>query len=315
MAVVVPAPAADADSAQEGPGRPITVVVPAQAGGTIDLIGRAVGDILRGELEQTVVIENRVGAGTIVGSQHVARAAPDGHTLLVGVSMALATATSLYPKVGLQPERDLLPVTRVVTMPNVVVVRGDSPSRSLADFVAAARQQPGQLNYASPGAGTSVHLATELFKSLAGVDLVHVPYKSSPPGVQAVLTGDVQVAFENIAVVLPLVRSGKLRALAVTTAQRTRALPEVPTVAEQGWPDYAVAASVGVLAPAGTPEAMVRRLDAALQRGMAKEETRQRIEALGMDSAVEGPAGFRRVLRDETTLWGRFVQRTGIQAP
>jgi len=181
--------------------------------------------------------------------------------------------------------------------------------------VTAARQQPGQLNYASPGAGTSVHLATELFKTLAGVELTHVPYKSSPAGVQAILAGDVHVAFENIAIVLPLVRSGKLRALAVTTARRTRALPEVPTVAEQGWPEYAVAASVGLLAPAGTPEAVMQRLDAALQRGLAKEAMRQRIEALGVEPAVEGPAGFRRVLQDETALWSRFVQRAGIQAP
>jgi tripartite-type tricarboxylate transporter receptor subunit TctC len=302
-----------ARAAEPWPARPITVVAPAGAGGTADLFARLVGEGLTRELGRPVLIENRPGAGTNIGNLSVAQAKPDGYTLLLGAA-TLAINPHLYKNLAYDPVRDFRPVRLVARMPNVVVVRGDGPLKSTADLIELARAHPGRFNYGSPGSGTSVHLATELFKSMTGIALVHVPYKSSALSAGAVLSGDVLVAFENMPVVLGLVKAGKLRALAVTSASRSSSLPEVPTVAEAGVKGYEVAAWFGLLAPAGVPPEVVSRLDEAAQRALLSPETKERIRALGAEPAEEGPEAFERLMRAESQKWGTLIRAANITA-
>lgn len=306
-------PLATARAAEPWPARTITIVVPAPAGGTIDLFARLLTEALTRDLRGTVVVENRPGAGTNIGNQWVAQARPDGYTLLVGAA-PLTINPHLYKSLAYDPIRDLQPVRLIARVPNAIVVKGDGPLKSVSELIEQVRANPGRFNYGSPGSGTSVHLATELFKSMTGTELVHVPYKSSPQSASAVLSGDVLVAFENMPIVLPLVKAGKLRALAVTGAARSPSLPDVPTVAEAGVKGYEVSAWFGLLAPARTPAEVVRRLDEATQRFLSSPEAKERIRALGAEPADEGPEAFERLMRAETEKWGALIRAAKIRA-
>jgi tripartite-type tricarboxylate transporter receptor subunit TctC len=306
-------PSAVAQAAEVWPARNILLVAPAPAGGTIDLFARLLSEGLARELGRSVLVENRPGAGTNIGNQFVAQAKSDGHTLLVGAA-TLAINPHMYKKLAYDPIRDLQPVRLIARMPNVVVVSSSGAVTSVSDLVNLARANPGRFNYASPGAGTSVHLATELFKEMTSTNLVHVPYKSSAASASAVLAGEVLVAFENMPIVLGQVRAGKLRALAVTAADRSSQLPDVPTVAEAGVKGYDVSAWFGLLAPAGTPPEIIRALDGAARRTLSSQDARDRIRGLGAEPAVEGPEAFAALIRSESDKWGAVIRKANLTA-
>jgi tripartite-type tricarboxylate transporter receptor subunit TctC len=302
-----------AHAAEPWPARTIVLVAPAQAGGAIDLFARLSAEGLARELGRSVLVENRPGAGTNIGNQFVARALPDGHTLLLGAA-TLAINPHVYKGLAYDPMRDLLPVRLVARVPNVVVVSAGGSVSSVSELVRLARANPGRFNYSSPGPGTSVHLAAELFKAMTDTNLVHVPYKSSPASAAAVLAGEVLVAFENMPIVLGPVKAGKLRALAVTTAQRSSQLPDVPTLAEAGVKGYDVSAWFGLLAPAGTPPEIVRALDGAARRALSSAEAMERIRGLGAEPADEGPEAFAALIRSESAKWGPVIRKANVTA-
>ena len=301
-----------AAAADTWPARPITIVAPGAAGGTADLIARLLAQGLARELGQPVIVENRGGAGTLLGSEWVARAKPDGHTLLLGMA-ALAISPHMYPHVKLDPARDLRPVRLLARSPNVVAVTAGSPVRTVSDLVTEARANPKHYNYASGGVGISEHLSAELFVAMTGVELVHVPYKNSADSVTAVAKGEALVTFGNMAVALPQVRAGKLRAIAVTGRERSSNLPDVPTVSEAGIGGYEVSTWFGLLAPAGTPDTVVDRLDRATQRFLAQQDTRERLAKAGAEVADEGPQAFAATIRGDLVKWGELIRKANLR--
>src|SRR5882724_7025452 len=248
-----------AAAAAQYPARPVRFIVPSAVGGGTDIIARAISLKLSESLGQQFVVENRPGAGQMIGIELAAKAPADGYTILMAAS-TLAINPIMYKNVPYDPVRDFAPITQAATLANVIVVHPSLPVKSIAELIAYAKAHPGQLNFASAGIGTSPQMSIELFKSMAGIDMVHIPYKGSAPGVVDLLAGQVLVMAPNLLTALPHIKSGKLRALAVTSAKRTEALPEVPTVAEAGVPGYASTQWYGVLAPAGTPPQIVARL-------------------------------------------------------
>jgi tripartite-type tricarboxylate transporter receptor subunit TctC len=306
-------PSVGTHAAESWPARTIVLVAPAQAGGTIDLFARLAAEGLARELGRNVLVENRPGAGTNIGNQFVAQAKPDGYILLLGAA-TLAINPHMYKSLAYDPIRDLLPVRLVARTPNVVVVSAAGSVNSVSDLVRLARANPGRFNYSSPGSGTSVHLAAELFKAMTDTDLVHVPYKSSPASAAAVLASEVLVAFENMQIVLGQVKAGKLRALAVTTARRSPQLPDVPTLAEEGVKGYDVSGWFGLLAPAGTPPEIVRTLDSAARRALSSPEVRDRLRGLGAEPSDEGPEAFAALIRSESAKWGPVIRKANVTA-
>lgn len=299
--------------AQSWPTKPVTIVAPGPAGGTTDLLARMLGEGLTKELKQPVIVDNKPGAGTNIGNQAVARAQPDGYTLLIGAA-TLAINPAVYSKLTYDPQRDLLPIRLLARAPNVVVVAPTAPASNVTELINWARSNPGKLNYASPGSGTSVHMSAELFKSMTATDIVHVPYKGSSQAVSAVLSGEVQMVFETILLVLPQAKAGKLRALAVTGATRSAAMPDIPTVSESGVAGYEVTPWFGVLAPTGIPAEVVRTLDETSRKIFATTILRERVRAMGADPADEGPDAFRALIRTETQKWATVAKKANIRA-
>jgi tripartite-type tricarboxylate transporter receptor subunit TctC len=299
--------------AQSWPTKPITIVAPGPAGGTTDLLARMLGEGLTKELKQRVIVDNKPGAGTNIGNQAFARAQPDGYTLLIGAA-TLAINPAVYSKLAYDPQRDLLPIRLLARAPNVVVVAPTAPASNVTELINWARSNPGKLNYASPGSGTSVHMSAELFKSMTATDIVHVPYKGSSQAVSAVLSGEAQMVFETILLVLPQVKAGKLRALAVTGATRSAAMPDIPTVSESGVAGYEVTPWFGVLAPTGIPAEVVRTLDETSRKIFATTILRERVRAMGADPADEGPDAFRALIRTETQKWAAVAKKANIRA-
>ena len=299
--------------AQSWPTKPVTIVAPGPAGGTTDLLARMLGEGLTKELKQPVIVDNKPGAGTNIGNQAVARAQPDGYTLLIGAA-TLAINPAVYSKLAYDPQRDLLPIRLLARAPNVVVVATTAPASNVTELINWARSNPGKLNYASPGSGTSVHMSAELFKSMTATDIVHVPYKGSSQAVSAVLSGEVQMVFETILLVLPQAKAGKLRALAVTGATRSAAMPDIPTVSESGVAGYEVTPWFGVLAPTGIPAEVVRTLDETSRKIFATTILRERVRAMGADPADEGPDAFRALIRTETQKWATVAKKANIRA-
>lgn len=295
------------------PLRPVVIVAPGAAGGTSDIFARLVADGLATELGSPVIVENRAGAGTLIGSHAVAHSTPDGHTLLMAAA-AIAIGPHLYRSPAVDPLRDFSAVRLVARFPNVVVVGGTSRLTSVAQLIEEARRRPGELNYASGGVGISEHLSAELFQSLTKTSLTHIPYKSSNEAVMAVASGDAHVSFANLAVAIPLIKAGRLRALAVTGAERIREFPELPTVAESGVPSYEVSTWFGLLAPAGTPAPIVTRLDRLMRRWMSQAAVRQRIEALAAEPADEGPEAFSARIKADYDKWGALIREQKIRA-
>lgn len=295
-------------------GRPIRLVVAFAPGGATDVAARVLAERLQDQLGQPVVVENRAGAAGIIGTEAAARSAPDGSTLLMGTISTHAMNVPLYGKrLSYDPVKDFVPVSRVATGPNLLVVHPSLPVRSVAELVALAKQRPGQLAYGSGGNGTSSHLAGELFKSLAGVDLLHVPFRSTAPAATALAAGQVQVMFDTIISALPMSREGQVRALAVTAPQRLAALPELPAVAET-LPGFEMGIWVGLFAPAGTPRPVIERIDAATRAALATPALQARLEGIGAQPFPAGPEEFAAFLQAEIARWSQVVQAAGITA-
>jgi tripartite-type tricarboxylate transporter receptor subunit TctC len=295
------------------PDKPLRLVVPFAPGGGTDLVGRLVAEGMAQDLGQAVIVDNKPGAGTIIGTDFVAKSAADGYTLVMG-TFALAVNPALVAKLPFDPNKDLAPVGLIGTSPNVLVVRTDKPWKNVNDVLNAAKAAPGKLNYGSFGNGTSAHLAGALFASLAKVELTHIPYKGSSPALTDLLGGQIDMMFTTVASVAQYINSGKLRALAVTSGKRSPAWPDLPTLAEAGVVGYMAESWYAVYAPAGTPAAAVARLNAALKQAVKSENFRSRVEAEGLVSNVGTPAELERYVMAEQLRWRRVVQDARIKA-
>jgi len=304
---------APATAAQDQyPSRPIRLILPFPPGGSLDTVARVIGPPLGTSLGQPIVIENRSGASGNIGTEQVARAKPDGYTLLINTIPFVANA-SLYEHMPYDPLRDFAPVSLLCASPAVLIVHPSLPARSVAELLALAKAKPGALNYSAAGAGTNPHMAGELFNMLGGVDIVAVQYKGGGPALVAVLGGEVPITFQNISEAVPHVQSGKLRALGVTSAKRAAALPDVPTIAEAGVPGYEFTTWHGVLAPAGTPGAIVALLNARLAQVLHSPEVSARFAQLGLDIIASTPAEFSAHLKKELDKWGKLVRERHIK--
>jgi tripartite-type tricarboxylate transporter receptor subunit TctC len=299
--------------AQEYPAKPIRVVVPFPPGGGTDLMARTVMQKLGESLGATMVIDNRGGAGGSIGSELVAKSPADGYTVLI-VSGAHAINPSLYPKLSYDSVRDFAPVTMFTSGPGLLVVHPSVPAKTVKEFIALAKSRPGQLNYASAGIGTPPHLAGELFKTMAGVELVHVPYKGNGPAYTDLIGGHVSVMFPTIPTAIPHVRAGKLRALAVTTRSRTPIAPELPPISESGVPGYDVSSWYGLLAPAGTPAAVVSRLQREIAKVLRSPDVGEKLTAQGLDLVGSTPDAFAAVIKSEIMKWAKVVKASGARA-
>ncbi|HLH91508.1 MAG TPA: tripartite tricarboxylate transporter substrate binding protein [Xanthobacteraceae bacterium] len=298
LALLAAAPVA----AQDYPVRPIHLIVPAAPGGPTDLPARLVAQILP-DLGQAAVVENRPGGGGVIGARSVAAATPDGYTLLVGNTSVLAVIPAVSASAGYDPAKNFAPVAKLSESYQILVVPAASPFRSLHDLVAFAKLHPGKLNVAHTGEGGLPHLTVKLLEARAGIDLVGVPYKSGGESVTAVLGGQVDMTIEGITILLPLIRDGKLRALAVTSAERTPLAPDLPTMIEAGVPDYEVTTFNGVVAPAGTPAAIVAKLNAAITAGLQTPDMQARLQKLGAISRPSSPAAFGAFIAAEHAKW------------
>ena len=301
-------------AAQNYPSKPIRMICPFAPGGGTDFVARIVGKELNDALGQPLVIENRGGAGGAIGTELAARATPDGYTLLLGSAGPLAIQPGLSARLPYDSLRDFAPVTLVSSMPYVLVVHPSVPVKSMQELLALARAKPGQLNFGSPGNGTTTHLATELLKMLAKIDVVHVPYKGVAPALTDLVGGQVQFMSGDLSSVLPQVKAGRLRALAVTGAQRSSFVPELPTIAESGVPGYAASGWFGVLAPAATPRGIITRLNAVIVKGIRGAEAHQRLAALGGDVVANTPAQFAAYIREDLVKWSKLIKAIGLKS-
>lgn len=298
---------------QAWPSKPIRYIVPFAPGGTTDILARTVGDKLAIALGQPVVIENKPGAGGGVGAEITAKSTPDGYTIMGGTISTHAINASLYKSLPYDPVRDFAPIVLIARVPNMLVVHPDVPAKDVAELVALLRANPGKYTFASAGNGTSQHLSGELFKSMAGAEMQHVPYKGSPPALQDVMGGQVSMTFDNITTAWPLAKGGKLRALAVTTAKRSAIAPDVPTLAEAGLPGFEVGSWQGVFAPAGTPPDIVRRLNAEIVKILNTQEVRDKLAALGAEVVGNTPEEFATMVKAEVGKWADVVKKSGAR--
>jgi tripartite-type tricarboxylate transporter receptor subunit TctC len=294
------------------PTRPVHWVVGFPAGGTTDILARLVGQYLSERLGQQFIIDNRAGAGNNIGTELVANAPPDGYTLLL-VNPANGINATLYEKLPFNFIRDIAPVAGIIRVPNVMEINPAVPAKTVAEFIAFAKANPGKVNMASSGNGTSVHVSGELFKMMAGVNLLHVPYRGAAPALTDLMGGQVQVMFDNLPSSLEYIKAGKLRALAVTTATRSEALPGVPTVAETV-PGYEASAWFGLGAPTGTPREIVDKLNAAVNAGLADPKLKARLADLGGSMLAGTPADFGTIIAEETEKWAKVVKFSGAKA-
>jgi tripartite-type tricarboxylate transporter receptor subunit TctC len=295
------------------PNRPIRLVLPASPGGPVDVIGRTMSAGLAEALGQQIVIDNRAGAGGIIGAEIVVNANPDGYTLMFAHSGPLAIEAALHSKLSYSPVKDFAPVSLVAASPYVLIVTPASPAKSVKDLVALARAQPGKIHFASGGIGTGLHMSGELLSHAAGIKMVHVPYKGAGPGMTALMGGEVDTMFNGISSALPHVKAGRLRALAVSTAQRSSLLPDLPTVAESGL-KYETSGWYGLVAPARTPKSITGKLQAQLRRAMNTPEMNQRLASQGIDGVASTPEELARHLSAEFDKWTAVVKAAGLKA-
>lgn len=298
--------------AQDYPSKPIKLVVPNPPGGVTDLLGRIVSERLGALYGQPVVVESRAGASGHLGAQQVAKSPPDGYTLLLG-TIGIHAAYASYRKLGYDPATELVPVTVLAESPNVVVVPAASPLQRFDDLLKQAKADPASLNYATAGAGSSVHMVTALFETVSGAKVNYVPYKGSGPAMVDLIGGQVQVMFENLPSAMSFIESGRVRALAVTGARRDPRLPNVPTIAESGLPDYAAESWFTVAVPRGTPQPIVEKLARDLKQVLATPEVRTQLHKLGATLVLRAPADSQRFIAAETTKWLRVIQATKLQ--
>lgn len=304
---------ANAQGAGSYPNKSIKIVVPFPPGGATDILARAIGFELQKAWGQTVVIENKPGAGGNTGADLVAKSPADGYTLIMATVGTHAINMSLYAKMPYDAVKDFEPVVLVAGVPNLLVVHPSVNAKTVRELTALAKSQPGKLNVASSGNGTSIHLSAELYKQMAGVDILHVPYKGSAPAVADLLGGQVQMMFDNMPVSLPHVKAGKLRALAVTSMTRSAALPDVPTMDEEGLKGFDATSWFGLLAPAGTPKDIVAKLNAASVKALASAEMRERLAAQGAEPMGNTPDQFAAFIKAEIDKWAKIVKASGAR--
>lgn len=300
--------------AQAYPSKPVRVVIPYPAGSTPDVVGRTVSERLQKALGQPFVVENRTGAGGNIGTEIVAKAAPDGHTLLVAINGPVAVNKHLYGKLPFDPDRDLLPISLLASAPQMLVTTPAVPAETFKAFVDYAKRNPGKMSFGSVGAGSASHLTMELLKNDARVFIVHIPYRGFPPAVTDMLAGNIDTMFAIIPAVLPHVRAGKMRALAVTALKRSQLAPEVPSVAELGYPQLESLAWIGLLAPAGTPGPIVERLSVETVANLTTAEVREVLGKQGFDVVASKPEEFRRWIRSESEKWAKVIKTSGATA-
>ena len=308
-ALTAPTPA----HAQAYPNRPIKVVVPFPAGGPTDGMARIISDRLGAVLGQSIIIENRGGAGGSVGAKAVASADPDGYTILITPGGSLTSGPAVHSNIGYDPLKAFTPVGLLIESPQIMSVHPDVPVKTLPELVAHAKANPGKITWGSQGFGTSPHLLAEMFKLEAGVNIVHVPYRGTAPMLSAILAGEIQMVVDTSTTSLPHIQSGKIRPLAVLTAERFSKLPDVPTTAEVGYPKLRAPFWLGVVAPAGTPPAIIDRLNAAFRESLAPAETRARLDTLGAEIKIGTPAEFGKMLADELAQWTAVVKAANIK--
>jgi tripartite-type tricarboxylate transporter receptor subunit TctC len=303
---------ADPVAAEEFPSRPVTIIVPQPPGGGTDIISRIIADQLSRQLGQAFVVDNRTGAGTVVGTATAAGAAADGYTLLAGLSANMAVNPSLFAELPYDPIRDFAPVAMLADYPFVVVVSKDLPVNSIQELIALAKSRPGEINYASAGIGSGQHLSAELFKFMTGTNLTHVPYRGAAPAYTNVISGQVPVFFDNLASALGQIKSGNVRALAVTSKERSALLPDVPTVAESGVPGYENHVWFGLWAPKRTPQPIIDKLHAAVEKALADPTVKDRIVATAGVPSHMPLADIEPFVKGEIVKWADVVKRAGI---
>ena len=309
--VAIAAPLAAA--AQDYPTRPVVLVSPFPPGGSVSLVARIVAEKMGETLGQSIVVENRGGAGGTIGARSVAKSPPDGYTLLLGYTGTLAIGPSMYPNAGFDPRKDFAPVGRIGTAPTLLVVHTSVPVHSVAELIAYAKANPGKLNFGSAGIGTVGHLAGELMATMAGLRLVHVPYKGTGPAITDLLGGHIPMMFTPVPTAHAQAESGLLRALAVTGAERSSLLPDLPTVAESGLPGYEAALRYGLVAPAGTPRAIIERLNKELRTALAAEDVRSRLAADGAEVLPSTPEQYAADIDREEATWSKVVNALGLR--
>lgn len=299
--------------AQNYPAKTIRMIVPFPPGGTTDILARVAGQKITEAFGQQVIIDNRPGAGGNIGTELVAKAAPDGYTLLTDPGSTLTINPSLFAKLSYDVLKDFAPVTIIAAVPNLLVVHPSLPVKSVRELITLAKARPGQLNYASTGAGQSTHLSMELFKTMAGINVVHIPYKGSSPALVDLLGGQVSLMFDNMPSSLPHVKAGKLRALAVSTLKRSPAMPQLPTVAESGLPGFEVSVWFGVLAPAGTPREIVNKLNGAIVKSLQNPDVRERLAGQGAEPIGNTPEQFTAQMQRDLVKWAKVVKDSGAK--
>lgn len=301
-----------ANAADDWPSRPVKIVVPFAPGGSTDVVARILADKLQAELKQPFVVENRAGAGGNIGADVVAKSNADGYTLLMGTTGVLAINNYLYKDMPFDPQRDFAPVSYTSLITNILVVNASLAAKSVQELVALAKAKPGELTFASSGAGSSTHLSAELFKSMTGTNILHVPYKGSSQAITDVMAGQVTMLIDNAPSSLPFVQQGKLRALAVTSLKRMPSLPDVPTIDESGVKGYESLSWSGIVAPAATPKPIIAKLNAAIERVLAMPDVKKKFADLGVDPVGGPPENFARHIRAESEKWGRVVKTANI---
>jgi tripartite-type tricarboxylate transporter receptor subunit TctC len=298
--------------AQNYPNHAIRLVVPSSPGGGTDIVGRILAQKLSEQLGQQVVVDNRAGAGTIIGNDAVAKSAPDGYTLLVGLS-TLAINPSMYAKLPYDALRDFAPISQAVSSPNMLTLHPSVPAKTVKELIALARAKPGSLTFGSAGMGTSPHLSGELFKTLAKIDMVHVPFKGSGQSIISQLAGEIAANFPSVPTAMPYVKAGRLRGLGVTTIKRAQALPDMPSIAEAGLPGYEATQWFGLLAPAGTPRAIIDRLHQESSRALRSADVNERMVAEGLEVVGGTPEEFAAYIKSETEKWTKVIKAAGIK--
>ena len=309
-ALAGPHPAA----AQDFPTRPITLIVPYTPGGGNDAMARVVADKMSVALRQQIVIENRGGAGGSIATRQVARATPDGYTLGLGGTGTLAIDPTLYPNVGYDPRKDFAPVGLIATSALIVLVNPSVPAKTLEEFIALAKAEPGKIDFASAGSGSGIHLGTELLAYMAGIKMTHIPYKGSAPALTDLVGGHVALYFSSLPPAIGLVREGKVRALAVTGPTRAKVFPDLPTVAQAGLPGFEAVLHYGIVAPAGTPRPVIDKLNAAMRTALASPDVQARIDTDGAEVFASTPEQYAADIDREETKWSDIVRRSGAKA-
>jgi tripartite-type tricarboxylate transporter receptor subunit TctC len=309
FAVLLGAPA----QAETYPSRPITLMVPAAAGGGNDTVARTVAEKMSRILGQQIVIENKPGAGGSLAARQVARSEPDGYTIGIGNPATLAIAPAMLPNVGYDPERDFVPVGMIAASPHIILINNFIPAKTLGEFIALAKQEPGKYTFASGGAGSPAHLGPELLASMAGIKLTHVPYKGTGPAIADLLGGHVSMTYSSLPPALGLVREGKVRPIAIASTKRSALLPDVPTASET-LPGYESTQRYGIIAPANTPREIVMRLNAALNEALTSDDVKTRIAADGADTAPSSPEEYAADIAAAAAKWGAVVKQLGLKA-